>query len=302
MTESELEALLKTRLTRAGVAEVLDAHRSQFLKLESELFAEIVLTDASKQPDAERVMKEASGELQVSGTRLGYVVRSLWKIGEVRYLGPAISPEGGLRTAVDFRATLQSGGEVLEVRVDVTIAALDVLRQKLGKDKWVMRGGWSPKRGDVDEKNVSAAITAYLDLQLSCGGMSYWDPLLNPHLELNEAAMSYVLGHGAAFQELYTAITEAFSEVVMKSFLGSLNVSGLSLSDFDRALPELSNVLGGAFRRGERFSISASELYDNLNVGERQLLRDYFLIRAKKVRDEHPELVKQFPRVFAKSP
>ena len=120
---------------------------------------------------------------------------------------------------LDFRVQLKSGQRELEIEVDVTIAALTILRQKLGKDDWVMHIGWSPEKGDVQTENISAAIATYLEIELSHGGLSYWDPLLNPRVELNDAAMSYVLGHSAAFQELHSAITDAFSEPVAKSFL-----------------------------------------------------------------------------------
>jgi hypothetical protein len=180
----------------------------------------------------------------------------------------------------------------------VTIAALTILRQKLGRDEFVT-GGWSPKRGDVDEESISAAVIAYLEFQLSHGGTSYWDPLLDDHLNLNEAAMSYVLGQSTAFQELHTAITDAFSPPVLKAFIGSLALSQIGMADFERVLPDLSNMLGGAFRRGQRFSISANELFGSLTRGEQELLKRYFLIMARKTKDEQPHLLEEFPSVFA---
>jgi hypothetical protein len=178
--------------------------------------------------------------------------------------------------------------------VDVTIAALDALRQKLGTDAFIMHNGWSPETGDVEETNIAAAVTAYLETLLSRGGTSYWDPLLDKHLDLNQSGMSYVLGHSTAFQELHTAITDAFSPPVRKSFLRGLAGSGVRLTDFERALPELSSLLGGAYRRGQQFSVSASELFNNLGRGEQELVKQYYLIQSQKLSADHPELLTEF--------
>jgi hypothetical protein len=299
MTESELERLILDRLRQAGVVNLLDRDFSQFLWVGAEFFAEIVLTDASKQTDAERVLKEVATELKREETTLDFVVRSTWQVIDVQYLDVARTAEGGLRTALDFRAKLRSGARQIEVRVDVTIAALDVLRQKLGKDDMIMHIGWSPEKGDVEETNIAAAVKAYLEQLLSQGGTSYWDPLLDKHLDLHESAMSYVLGHSTAFRELHAAITDAFSPAVRHSFLKSLAVSGVRLADFDRALPELSNLLGGAYRRGQQFSVSASELFNSLSRGEQELIKSYFLIQSRKLQADHPEVLKEFRGLLA---
>ena len=206
------------------------------------------------------------------------------------------------RTAycLTFGVRLVSGKRAHEILAHVTIAALSVLRQKLGNDKFLMHIGWSPEEGDVDEQNISAAIRAYLEIVLDRGGLSYWDPLTNRDLELNESAMAFALGYSPAFQELHAAITDAFSETVVRSFLNSLTVSGGTLSRFETVLPELSNMLGGAFRRGQRFSISANELFDSLNAGERELIKQYASLCGAKVKAERSELVEAFPNVFAR--
>lgn len=300
MTESELQRLVEKRIDSAGLMGLVDRDVSQFLTGLPDCFVEVVLTDASRQADVEQVVRDIAAELEQSGIRLEAVVRSLWRVGEAWYAGVARTPEGGIRTALDFRSVLRSGQREVEVRVDVTIAALTVLRQKLGKDDFIANFGWSPQRGDVDEANIQAAVTAFLELQLSHGGTSYWDPLLDHHLLLDEAAMSYVLGHSTAFQELHSAITDAFSPVVRKNFIGSLAVSHVSMADFDRVLPDLSNMLGRAYRRGQRFSISASELFDSLTRGEQELLRGYFFILARKAKSEQPHLAQEYPSAFAR--
>jgi hypothetical protein len=299
MNESELQKRIEVELALAGIMPVVDRDKSQFLTDLPDWFVEIVLHDASMQADAEQIVRKISAELRESEINLDAVVRSLWEVGKVWFSGPARTTEGGLRAALDFRAQLRSGRRETEVRVDVTISALVVLRQQLGKEDFVS-GGWSPQRGDVDEQDIAAAVTRYLELQLSQGGTSYWDPLLDLHLDLNEPAMSYVLGHSTAFQELRTAITDAFSEPVRQSFIQSLDVSRVSMADFDRVLPDLSNMLGGAYKRGQRFSVSAHELFDSLSRGEQELLRRYFLIQARKAKVEQPHLAQEYPSAFAR--
>jgi hypothetical protein len=278
---------------------VVDRDKSQFLTDLPDWFAEIVLTDASRQADAEQILKEISSDLHKSGTSLDVVVRSLWSVVKVWYVSPAWTKEGALRTALDFRAELRSGQRTVEVRVDVTISALMILREHLGKGDFVGIG-WSPQRGDVEEQDISAAVTRYLEIQLKQGGTSYWDPLLDSHLDLNESAMSYVLGHSTALQELRTAISDAFSETVRRGFIGGLSASKVSMADFERVVPDLSNMLGGAYKRGQRFSVGATELFEALTRGEQELLRRYFLSQARKTKIEHPELVREYPSAFAR--
>jgi len=296
MTESELEQLVIERLARAGIAGVLDRHLSQFLWLGEEFFAEIVLTDASKQADVEQLMKGVKEELNKTGTVVDPLVRSRWQVTEVHYLGPARSPEGVIKTALDFRSVLQSGSMMIDVRVDVTIAALSILRQKLGIEKFTLQG-WSPSSGDVSEEHICAVVKGYLETQLQQGGTSYWDPLLEKHLTLNESAMSYYFGHSTAFQELHFAVTDAFSPLVRRSFLESLAASKRKIGDFVEILPELSNLLGGAYKGRQKFA-SASELFDSLTQGERELLKGYFLARIQELAAEEPKLVSQFQGVF----
>jgi hypothetical protein len=299
MTESELQKQVEVELAHAGIMPLVDRDKSQFLTALPDLFVEIVLTDASKQADAEQVLRDISGELKQSGTEIDVVVRSLWEVAKIWYMGPARSVDGGLRAALYFRAKLRSGNRETEVRVDVTIAALSVLRQQLGKGE-VPTFGWSPQKGDVDEEDIIAAISRFLELQLDQGGTSYWDPLLDSHLVLNEPGMSYVLGHSAAFQELRSAIADAFSGPVRESFINTIEISGISMSDFERVLPDLSNMLGGAFRRGQRFSVSAREMFDSLSRAEQELLKRYFLTQARRIKEEHPHLIQQFPHAMAK--
>ena len=300
VSEVELRKLIERELRRIGLESVVDYDASQFLIVPEGPFVELVLRDASFQSAADSVLASVSDELRRDGIVLDGIVRSRWQIRRIWYLGPSRTPEGGLAFALAFGVELESGKRDHQIRVHVTLAALTVLRQSLGKEKFLMHG-WSPEKGDVDEENIKAAVRAYLEIVLERGGLSYWDPLTNRELEINESAMSFALGHSPAFQELRSAVTDAFSETVVRSFLNSLSLSRGTLARFETVLPELSNMLGGAFRHGQRFSISAQELFDSLNAGERELIRQYVSLCAQKVRSEHPELVATFPKVFGTS-
>ena len=291
MTETELQKTVKQRLTEAGLGTLIDYESSQFLTVPEGLFAEVVLTDASHQAEASLVLAEMAEALRAQGVELTSIVRSLWQVGDIRYVGSAQSP-------LTFRAELKSGNRTQVVFVHVTIPALTVLRQELGKEDFLMHIDWLPEKGDVDKRNLSAVIKSYLEIQLESGGMSYWDPLVNRELELNEAAMSYVLRHSPAFQELRAAITDAFSDPVVKSFLKSLSVSGGTLSNFEAVLTELSNMLGGAFDPRQPFSISARELFNSLNAVERELIKQYVALCVQKAKQKHPELADMYPRMF----
>jgi len=55
-------------------------------------------------------------------------------------------------------------------------------------------------------------------------------------------------------------------------------------------LPELSNMLGGAYRRDATFSTSATELFQKLDRSEQELLKKYFYARVALLKSESPEL------------
>jgi|ERR1035437_50744 hypothetical protein len=291
MTETELQKTVKQRLAEAGLGTLIDYESSQFLTVPEGLFAEVVLTDASHQAEASLVLAEMAEALRAQGVELSSIVRSLWQVGDIQYVESAQSP-------LTFSAELKSGNRTQLVFIHVTIVALTELRQKLGKEDFLMRIDWLPEKGDVDKENLSAVIKSYLEIQLESGGMSYWDPLVNRELELNEAAMSYVLRHSPAFQELRAAITDAFSDPVVRSFLKSLSVSGGTLSNFEAVLTELSNMLGGAFDPRQPFSISARELFNSLNAVERELIKQYVALCVQKAKQNHPELADMYPRMF----
>jgi len=116
---------------------------------------------------------------------------------------------------------------------------------------------------------------------------------------MNDAAVLFVFGQTTAFNELWQAVSDAFEPSVAESFLGSLAISKIKLRDFEAVLPDLSNMLGGAYRRGATFSTSATELFQKLDRSEQELLKKYFYARVELLKSEFPGLVRKLSKVFA---
>jgi hypothetical protein len=290
-TPTEIEELLDRRLLEADLMKFVNRDRSQFLDLQSELFVELVLNDGVVIPDVEKIVRRTADELSSQDIRLDAVVRALWQIVRVEFVGPSRSPEGGFRAASNFHAVLRSGRRECLVSVDVFLSATELLRSKLG---------FNGERASLSMDLVVPVVTSFLEHQLSSGGTGYWSPLLYPNLELNEPAMSFLLGQSSAFEELRQAVADAFDPPVLESFVKSLAVSRIRMEDFDSVLPELSNMLGRAYRPSEAFSTSATALFQNLKRTEQELLRAYFRQRVEwlKKRPEFQSLIQKYPLVF----
>src|SRR5258708_22618383 len=123
MTESELEKLVLDRLHQAGIANVVDRDVSQFLWVGATFFAEIVLIDGSKQPEAERVLKEVVEDLQRKGTVLDLVVLARWQVVDIRYIVDARAAEGRRSFALAFRAKFHSFAMEVEISLHVLFSA-----------------------------------------------------------------------------------------------------------------------------------------------------------------------------------
>jgi hypothetical protein len=175
MTESELNKSLSERLKSAGLAPYLVREKSQILEFPDGFFAEIVLSDASKLEEANAVVASIRAGVERQGSHLTSIVRAIWSVKQVEGVGPARGASGGIKSAVDFRAVLESGRREAEVTVQVGRDALRELRQRLGSD--------------------TGAVADFLRLQLSFGGAGYWDPLRYPTQELNSAAVLYLCAH-----------------------------------------------------------------------------------------------------------
>jgi hypothetical protein len=169
--------------------------------------------------------------------------------------------------------------------------ASEFLQRKLGAKK---------EPGVLMSDMIAPIVREFLKERLRAGGMSYWDPLLYSQLELNEETMSFLLGQSSTFEELRQAVSDAFDPNVIESFVNSLSVSRVKIDDFVRVLPELSNMLGGAYRRGDTFSISASALYEKLARSEQELLKAYFRAKVEwlKGQPEFEGLIARFRYVL----
>lgn len=292
-TVTKVEELLEHRLQDAGLAKFVNKDRSQFLNLMDELFVEIVLNDGAALSDVEKIVRHTAEELKAQGIRLDTIVRALWEVTRIDYVGPSRSSDGGFRAASNFRATLKSGSRECHVTVDVFMSATEFLKRKLG--------GAKQEQGVSMTNMIAPVVKEFLREQLRSGGLSYWDPLVYSELDLSEATMSFLLGQSTAFEELRQAVSDAFDPTVIESFVKSLAASGVRINDFDRALPDLSNMLGGAYRRSDTFSVSANSLFEKLERSERELLRAYFQAKVEWLKTLSPfqELVSTYPQVFA---
>jgi hypothetical protein len=291
---AQVEESIERRLREAGLSKFVNREQSQFLDMQNEVFVEVVLNDGTALGDVEKIIRETAQELKPQNVKLDSVVRALWEILDVSFVGPSRSADGGLRAASLYDVTLKSGNRQHHVAVDVFWGALEFLKQKRGLGKLT-----SKSKRDFQNEVVAKAVWSFVQHQLSQGGTSYWSPVLHPRLEMNDAAMLFVFGQSTAFNELWQAISDAFEPSVADSFLGSLAISRIKIRDFDAVLPDLSNMLGGAYRRGATFSTSATELFQKLDRSEQELLKKYFYARVELLKSESPELIRKFSKVFS---
>ena len=295
LTAHEIEDILDRQFKESGLSEFVSREHSQFLDVLDEPFVEIVLTDGSRINDAGKIVHDVRQELKAQGVNLDSVVRALWKVVGVAYVGMSKTSDNQLRAAHAFSVTLQSGKRSHYITVDVFWGAVEFLQEKLGLKSFVPTN----QAGHLTGEMVANAVHRFVEHQLSMGGMSYWDPIRFPRLELNDSAMLFLMGQSTSFNELRQAISDAFDPPVLESFLKGLEISEAKLSDFEALLPEFSNMLGGAYRRASTFSTSAVELFEKMDRIEQELLKKYFYARVELLRKNSPELVRQFAKVFA---
>jgi hypothetical protein len=291
---AQVEESIERRLREAGLSKFVNREQSQFLDMQDEVFVEVVLNDGTALGDVEKIIRETARELKTHGVKLDSVVRAIWEILDVSFVGPSRSADGGLRAASLYDVTLKSGNRQHHVAVDVFWGALEFLKQKRGLGKLT-----SKNKPDFQNELVAKAVWSFVQHQLSMGGTSYWSPVLYPRLEMNDAAMLFVFGQSTTFNELWQAVSDAFEHPVVDSFFGSLSASRQKIQNFDAVLPELSNLLGGAYRKGATFSTSANELFHKLDRSEQELLKKYFYARVELLKTESPELIRKFPKMFS---
>jgi hypothetical protein len=298
LTPEDVKKVIDERLASAGLESVLNKGLERVLAFPEGCFVEIVLQNADRLSEVENVVESIREEFQRHGVRIQAIVRSIWRISSVKYQEVSRSPEGTPRAALQFAAKLISGSRECQVYVHVSMSALGVLRRKLSKDDAKLTLGWTPAKGDLDEDTISVAVRCFLEECLSSGGEGFWDPIRYPNQELGETAMSMLLGESRAFVVLRQGMDDAFEPPVLTSFLKSLGMRSTRAIEFDDVLPEISNVFGGAFERGEVFSTSSTELYSHLRESEKSLLRHYYTKKVNALLQRFPHLVDEFPQLF----
>jgi hypothetical protein len=178
MTEHELNKLLNDRFKSAGLSRYVIRDKSQLLEFPDGFFVEVVLSDASKLGEAERLIASIRAEVEAQQSHLTSILRAVWSVKKVEKVGPSRGKSGGIKSSVDFEAILRSGLRETGVVVEVGGHALRKLRERVGGDDQVLE-----------------AVADFLRLQLSWGGAGYWDPIRYPRQALNEAAALYLLTH-----------------------------------------------------------------------------------------------------------
>lgn len=156
MTATKVEEVLERRLREADLSKFVNKGQSQFLDLQDEFFAEVVLNDGAVLDGVERIVRQTAEELRTHGIILDSVVRALWDIVEIKYVGPSRAPSGGIHAASEFRAILRSGTRDCQVIVDVSWSAAELLERKLGLKEFVAKD-----HGALRQEMVTRQVTGW---------------------------------------------------------------------------------------------------------------------------------------------
>jgi hypothetical protein len=298
MTVTDLEQSVKRSLRAADLLQYLDEEQSQFLEFPDGWFAEIVVKDGSKLAEVESIVQRFKTDLQQQKVgELDEIVRPVWTVAPPieRGLGPSVSFPG-LEPAIRFTVTLQSGSLGCRVTVDVTEAALGLIRERLRQTK-------VPEDAALQE-----IVSEFVKLEISHGGTSYWDPRRDSRLELNAPAFMYLMGHRDAYDRLKRSVDNALkldkgslkqktTEEILRlgsdseklksveAFAKQLSGAQVKIMDFERALPYLPGT--GNY-----------ELYAALLDFEKDNLKSYYLDNVRRAEEEFPDLKRRFPAVF----
>jgi hypothetical protein len=295
MRTAELETILRGELNSAGLGSVLSEERSQFLEMSDGFFAEIVLNDGSSLHMAENLVRRVKDELKHKGVELDAVVRAVWKVKEINFIGPARSVSGGLKGALEFEAVLESGSRECPISVEVSLAALNVLREKLALFDKVGFPGWA-EDGDVDTDTLRKMVKEFVALQLSFGGASAWDPVLFPKLQITEQAVVYLLPDSEAYVRLKVAIDDLLvlpdgspNVMALRSFVRCVRSAGRSIQDYgDQAVLSCFNGLisGGSCAGSGSTRRDAWALYQSLGDPDRKRLKEHHLKRLSQAQKD----------------
>ncbi len=175
MTAEELQSEAAQQFEAAGLAKDFVAGRSQFLEGPEGLFAEIVVRDGAKLEEFRRIAEKLRA---ASGEPVTYIVRAVWEVEKVGDPQTAYSMQTGTpKTSVQFPVDLRSGSVAQRAWVELTYLAGSVFDEN-----------------GVDNEGAKRIIGEFVREQLRKGGMSYWDPIRSPQLEINANTASFILG------------------------------------------------------------------------------------------------------------
>lgn len=184
----DVKGEFKERLQAAGLWDKLDLRESQFLDLPPQVFVELVTYDAGI---ADK-LADVAGDVQLShpDEEMDIVIRAHWQITSIRYAGQAVGLSGGVRAAERFEVLISSGSASQRVVVDVTKDAIDLLKSRMSATAVDPR---------AHRQIVTELVQKFVEMHLSQGGTSYWDPIRVSQLDLNAAAVQYMIGHQLFF-------------------------------------------------------------------------------------------------------
>jgi len=185
MTATELERLIRAELAKAGLWQLVDQYKSQFAEFPDGLFAELVLTEGSKLVDVERIGREIRGLLKKQNTDLDLIVRATWIVKEI-----GDPPYGNQVGRWRVPVILTSGAETQRVEVDVLYDVVVDIKQRIAG------------KGLDETSAVKEVVREFVEMELSLGGESYWDPIRYPQREINGNALSYLFVHSPVAQNL----------------------------------------------------------------------------------------------------
>jgi len=296
MTVVDVEQSVRGALQEAGLLQYLDEDQTQFLEFPDGWFAEVVVKDGSKLLEVERIVERYKEHLRrTDAGDLDEIVRPVWSIAKIERVGPSISFPG-LEPAVRFGVTLQSGSLSCEVKVDLTEGALALIRERLHETK-------AP-----EETALQEIVREFVNLELSHGGESYWDPRRGARLELGAAAFMYLMGHRDPTRRLKQGINSVFGRISedeiwdelkgscdkrrerVRSFFAALKRAGVAARDFENVVPYLGQPeLGPASGSGLPSTLNR-ELFSMLLDFEKGELKKYYVEQVEKSLKDFPEM------------
>lgn len=191
MTSTELENLIRGKLDSYGLLRVIDEFKSQFLEFPDGFFVELVLTDGAKLVDVERVGREIRESLRKENVDLNVIVRAIWTVEEVGDPAAPADSSGNVQLGRwRVPVMLASGGLTQQVKVDVSYSVVLDLKNR------IVGNGWS------ETSAIKEVVREFIEMELSLGGESYWDPIRDPKQEINANALSYLFMHTPVAQTL----------------------------------------------------------------------------------------------------